>query len=153
VIGEIDGSLIGIGYTLPFELFVADWIDPSAFADALNGAGIEGVLFRPITIKPFYGAGQGKTLRGVQIHFTDLERVNLLSLQFRILEVHRKLYPDRDLFASGGGSRTGSFDKAAGTDVVRKEFSRRWLYSDIEPYFTKDVEKFRALSTKYLLYK
>ena len=153
VMGEIDGSMIGIGYTLPFELFVAEWIDPAAFTDSLNAANIAGVLFRPITIKPFYGSAQGKTLRGTHIHFTDLEKVNLLALQFRIVEVHQRLYPDRDLFALGGGGRSGSFDKAAGTDVIRKKFSKRWVYGDIEGYLNKDVEKFRGGSAKYHLYK
>jgi uncharacterized protein YbbC (DUF1343 family) len=153
VMGEIDGSMIGIGYTLPFELFVAEWIDPAAFTDSLNAANIAGVLFRPITIKPFYGSAQGKTLRGTHIHFTDLEKVNLLALQFRIVEVHQRLYPDRDLFALGGGGRSGSFDRAAGTDVIRKKFSKRWVYGDIEGYLNKDVEKFRGVSAKYHLYK
>ena len=45
------------------------------------------------------------------------------------------------------------FDKVCGTDYVRKTFSKRLEVSDIVDYWTKDVDDFRTLSSKYHLYK
>jgi uncharacterized protein YbbC (DUF1343 family) len=59
---------------------------------------LDGIIFRPIVFKPFYGKNTGKQLSGVQLHITDFEKVNLMELQFRFLEVHHKLYPDKNPF-------------------------------------------------------
>ena len=45
------------------------------------------------------------------------------------------------------------FDIVCGTDFVRKEFGKRLRVEDIESYWMKDVEDFKALSRKYYLYK
>jgi uncharacterized protein YbbC (DUF1343 family) len=152
VLGELGIPSIGIGSTIPFQVFAATWIDPLRFADELNAMGLQGIRFRPITFKPFYGPLKDSTLHGVQLHFTDHQAVNLLSLQFRLMEVHHRLYPDKNPFLLTDSSRIPMFDKAAGTDVIRREFSERMLYEDISNYLEKDVENFRKVSQKYYLY-
>jgi uncharacterized protein YbbC (DUF1343 family) len=153
VFGELGIPSIGIGYTLPFEVFAAQWIDPYRFARELNALNLKGIYFRPITFKPFYGPLKDSSLRGVQLHITDPRALNLLSLQYRILEVHHRLYPSRNPFALADSSRLSMFDKAAGTDRIRRDFGRRMLYADIEKILGKDVERFRRISEKYYLYK
>jgi len=44
------------------------------------------------------------------------------------------------------------FDKVCGTDKVRKMFTERMSFSDIEAFLNKDVESFRTISKKYYLY-
>ena len=153
VAGEIDGGFAGIGYTLPFEVFATEGINPYRFAAAMDSLHLEGVLFRPITLRPFYGNHKDSTLSGVQLHITDCAKVNILSLQFHLLEVLSRLYPDKNPFATQSRRRFAGFDKAAGTDWIRKEFSKRMRYADIEGYLNKDVKAFRKLSEKYYLYK
>ena len=71
IIGELDPNMIGIGYTLPFQVMASEHIDAAQLADALNALEIEGVVFRPIHFKPYYMAKKGTALQGVQIHLTD----------------------------------------------------------------------------------
>ncbi len=152
ILGELGVISEGVGYTIPFHTLAADWIDPSLLADSMNGLHLEGVIFRPIVFRPFYGRSTGKDLKGVQIHITDPTRVNLTSLQFRFLEVHNKLWPDKNPFVLADSSRNRVFDKVAGTDQIRKLFVKRMRYEDIEAYLQKDIERFKESTRKYLLY-
>jgi uncharacterized protein YbbC (DUF1343 family) len=121
-------------------------------AESMNALKIEGIIFRPITFKPFYGRDANKTLHGVQIHFTDFEKLNLMSLQYLFMQEHHKLYPDKNPFEMNP-KRWGMFDKVSGTSKVREMFSKNFLYSDIKNFLEKDIVKFRKLSEKYYLYR
>ena len=58
IVGELGYMSIGVGYTLPFEMFAAEWINAEEFARALNAKKLPGVKFRPIHLKPFYSVGK-----------------------------------------------------------------------------------------------
>jgi uncharacterized protein YbbC (DUF1343 family) len=44
------------------------------------------------------------------------------------------------------------FDNVLGTDNIRKKFVKRFRVKDIHEYLNKDIDRFRKLSRKYLLY-
>jgi uncharacterized protein YbbC (DUF1343 family) len=152
VLGELGVISEGVGYTIPFRILAAEWIDGTAMAARMNALGLRGVLFRPITVKPFYGRLTGTKIQGVQLHFVEYDSLNLMSLQFLFLQEHHVLYPDKDPFTMAGVSRIRMFDMVAGTDAVRKEFCRRMRYDDIRELLTRDVGPFRLRAMKYLLY-
>ncbi|MBO6536071.1 MAG: DUF1343 domain-containing protein [Balneolaceae bacterium] len=151
IMGELGVFSEGVGYTLPFQVFAAEWIDEAKLAIEMNALNLPGVIFRPTVFKPFYGKHQGKELHGVQIHFSDIEEAELMNLQFYFMQVHHKLYPDVDLFAQAE-NRWSMFDKVNGTDQIRKLFGENYLVSDIEAYLNKDVQTFREKSKAYYLY-
>lgn len=153
IMGELGVISEGVGYTLPFQMFGAEWIEGLKFANELNGMNIPGVIFRPLTFKPYYGSHKGKSLGGVQIFITDYEKVNLMSLQFLVMEVNHKFYPDKNPFKMCAPDRLNMFDKVCGSGKIRELFTKRMKYSDIEEYLNKDVESFRKVSSKYYLYK
>jgi len=153
ILGELGVVSEGVGYTIPFHTFAAEWIDPQALAKRMNSLGIDGVLFRPIVFKPYYGKSTGKELKGVQIHITDHARLNLTSLQFLFMQVHHELYPDKNPFSLGDSSRLRTFDKVVGTDKIRTLFTKRMSYDDMKDYWGKDVEEFRKKAEKYYLYR
>lgn len=152
ILGELGVVSEGVGYTIPFQVFAAEWIDAKLFADKLTALRIPGVLFRPLTFKPFYGKHKDKFLNGVQVYFTDYGKAHLMSIQFLLLQVHHQLYPGKNPFALADTSRLKMFDKVCGTDKVRNQFTQRMQYDDIRPLLTRDVETFRAKSRRYYLY-
>ncbi len=152
IMGELGVFSEGVGYTLPFEVFAAEWIEERELASKMNALEIPGVEFRPIVFKPFYGRDQGKTLHGVQIHFSDFSKANLMSLQFYFMQVHKEMYPDKDVFEMGK-NRWSMFQKVTGTDQILNKFKESYKYSDISEYLNKDVESFKNKSSKYYLYK
>lgn len=153
ILGEFSGFMnIGIGYTLPFQLFGAEWITSAEnFADSLNALAIPGVVFRPIYYSPFYGGAKGKNLGGVQLYFTDFEAAPVTDIQFYVMQVVARMYPDHKAFDGQPDSRLSMFDKVTGSSYVREHFSKRYLVEDIADYW-HSVATFTVASKAYRLY-
>ncbi len=153
ILGELGYMSIGVGYTLPFEMFAAEWIKAEEFASALNAKRLPGITFRPIHLKPYYSVGQGKNYQGVQIHLTDFAKARLSDIQFHVMEIAAQLYPEHKVFDHAPENRFDMFDKVSGSDYIRKEFSKNHRFADIQSYWTKDEEAFKKASKKYYLYR
>ncbi len=152
IMGELQIFSEGVGYTLPFQMYGAEWVDPLKLADEMNAMKLEGVLFRPATFKPYYGRLAKNEVKGVQIYILDADKFNLMGLQFMFMDIHHKLYPEKDVY-SLSEKRHKMFDKVTGSSKIREAFFKNYKYSDIEAILKKDVESFRRLSEKYFLYK
>ena len=151
ICGELYGYLnIGIGYTLPFQVFGATWLDPDRLKEKLDSYGLPGISFRTIWFKPFSGSQKGQLVKGLQYFFTDYEKARMTETQFHVMQAVTELYPDKKAFEVISGY--GLFDKVCGTDYVRVEFSKRYKVSDIIDYWRKDEDSFRALSQRYHIY-
>ena len=153
IVGELGCLSIGVGYTIPFQMFAADWIKAEEFASALNKLNLPGVHFRPMHLKPFYSVGVGTQMQGVQVHLTDYQKANLSEIQFYVMQVIAQLYPDKAVFANANEKRFDMFDKVSGSNQIRLLFAKNNRFEDIQAYWNKDVEAFKKLSKKYYLYK
>ncbi|MDO5385210.1 MAG: DUF1343 domain-containing protein, partial [Rikenellaceae bacterium] len=120
IVGDFGYLSIGVGYTIPFQMFAAEWIDAEQFADSLNALKLPGVIFRPIHVKPFYSVGQGKQLHGVQVHLTKYPDAPLTDIQFYVMQEIARLYPDRAVLANADTARFRMMDQVTGSDYVRK---------------------------------
>ncbi|MBX2840598.1 MAG: DUF1343 domain-containing protein [Flammeovirgaceae bacterium] len=152
ILGELYSVSIGVGYTLPFQTFAAEWIDPIVFAEKMNSFGLEGIAFRPISFKPYYSAMKGIELNGVQVHITDYKTVNLSAVQFYFLQANNELYPDKNPFELCDASRLDMFDKVCGSNKIREIFTQDFNYEKVKWYWEKDVDTFKAMSKPYYLY-
>ena len=153
ILGELYQISIGVGYTEPFKLFCAPWIDAEDLAKKLNDRDIPGVRFRPIHIKPFYSTGKGENLGGVETYITNVDKAPLSLIQFYVMDQLAQDYPQGRLFDSATQARKNMFDKVVGSKNIRPMFTKRYKVADIEQYWNKDNESFRAKSSKYHLYK
>ena len=151
ICGELYGFMnIGIGYTLPFQVFGALWLDPEKLKERLESYDLPGISFRTIWYKPYFGSLAGKLVKGLQYFFTDYEKARLTDTQFYVMQAVAELYPDKKAFQVANG--VGLFDKVCGTDYVRREFIKNYKVSDIIEYWRKDEAAFRELSQTYYLY-
>ncbi|MDE6109043.1 MAG: DUF1343 domain-containing protein, partial [Muribaculaceae bacterium] len=115
ILGELYYVNIGVGYTLPFKLVAADWIDAAELSRRMNALEIPGVMFRPIHIKPFYGTGKDENLQGVELYVTDAQAAPLTLVQFYVLQELADMYPERRVMdAEHAAKRFGMFDKVVG---------------------------------------
>lgn len=153
ILGELNYMSIGVGYTLPFKLFCASWIDAPQLAANLNALDIPGVKFRPIYTKPFYAFGKGEDLQGVEYYIVDKDKAPLTLIQFYVMQEIAKMYPDKGAFEAGDPKRFNMFDKVVGSKQIRRLFGKDYNVADMIGYWTKDVEPFKAASSKYYLYK
>ena len=152
IFGEFGYISIGVGYTLPFEVMGAPWISADTLAEAMNALELPGLEFRPIYYKPYYSTFQGELCQGVQIHILDYEKARLSEVQFLVVQELMRLWPEKDWFQLCNQKRFGMFDKVCGTNKIREMFGKRYQWEDIREYWYKDVEAYRAASSKYYLY-
>lgn len=153
ILGELYCISVGVGYTEPFKLFAADWIDAEKLTERLNARNLPGMMFRPIHIRPFYSTGQGKNYEGVEVYVTDVEKAPLSLTQFYVMEELADMYPDKKIFDIADPKRFNMFDKVCGSKQIRERFTKNYKTADIEGYWNKDNEGFRKASSKYYLYK
>lgn len=153
IVGEFSYMSIGVGYTLPFKIFAAPWIRGVDLAERLNKLKLEGIHFRPIYLRPFYGTFKGEKAEGVQFYITDFEKVSLTEIQFYVIQEVVALYPEHKLFVEQFSNRFAMFDKVCGTDKIRKLFGQRYQWRDAKAYWNKDAGTFKKMSKKYYLYE
>ena len=153
ILGELYAISIGVGYTEPFKLFCAEWIDAPELARRMNGLNLPGMKFRPIYIKPFYSTGKGENLQGIEAYVVDKNIAPITLTQFYVMQELADMYPDKKLFDIADQSRMNMFDKVTGSKEIRRRFTKNYKVADIEDYWNKDVDTFRKASAKYHLYK
>jgi uncharacterized protein YbbC (DUF1343 family) len=153
ILGELYVFSIGVGYTLPFELFAAEWINADSLAQSMNNLQLPGLLFRPIHFTPYYSVSKDKVVHGVQVHITDYKSAQLSLVQFWVLQECHKLWPAKNVFELCEKSRLNMFDKVCGTDKVRLQFTKTFQVASILPLWNKDIVSFRERARRYFLYR
>ena len=151
ICGELYGFMnVGVGYTLPFQVFGAAWLEPEKLKSRLESYELPGVSFRTIWFKPFSGSAKGQLVGGLQFFFTDYEKARITEVQFYVIQAVAELYPDKKAFEIIKGY--GLFDKVCGTDYVRHKLAATYKVQDFIDYWRKDELAFRILSQKYHIY-
>ncbi len=151
LVGEFNNYLnIGIGYSLPFGTFAAEWIDADALKTELDSYHLEGIAFRTIHYTPFSGSCKGKLIHGVQYYFTDYEAAGMTTIQFYVMQAVYRLF-GKDPFKLSTG-RLEMFDKVCGSDYIRTMFSKALEVNDILEYWNHDVDGFAELAEQYCMY-
>jgi len=156
ILGELEMVNIGIGYTLPFKLVGAPWIDADAFAQKLNSQKLPGVNFVPFHYRPFYGSLKGKDCHGVLIRVTDMRRYQPLSVQYLLMGILKSMYPKetKGYLDKVNGTKKRLFCLANGNDeIYRMMLQERYAAWKMIAYQKDEREQFKVLREKYLLYR
>lgn len=152
IVGELGVLNIGVGYTIPFDAFAADWINADSLAMELNNMKLEGLIFRPIVYKPQFSALSGKIVQGVQVYVDDLQKARLTEVQFYVLEALHNLYSSKDIFGMCTDKTKKSFDNVCGSNKIRLKMSERYKFDDVKDIWRDSESSWRKKSKKYHLY-
>jgi uncharacterized protein YbbC (DUF1343 family) len=152
-----EGTMLseGRGTTRPFELVGAPWIDAEPFAAAMNGAGLDGVYFRPAGFEPTFQKHAKQPCGGCQIHVTDRAVFKPVITGVALIDAFRRLDPSR--FAWRQPPYEYEHDKMpidilAGSDVLRQQIESGAPVRNIAASWADDEAAFRRLRASYLLY-
>jgi len=152
ILGELGVMNIGVGYTLPFQIFAAEWINADSLAKNMNTLKLPGLKFRPIHFTPYYNVAKDRVVHGIQVYVTNYREAELTLVQFWVLQECHMLWPDKNVFELCEKSRLNMFDKVCGTDNIRLEFSKTFRVESIRQLWEKDISVFREKAKQYFLY-
>ncbi len=146
VLGELGIVNIGIGYTLPFKIVGAPWIEAEKFAKTLTEQKLAGVRFIPFYFRPFYGLYKAEDCQGVLIDIIDLDTFEPLKTQYMIIGMLKTLYPkifDQKLSALPS-LRKELFCKVNGNteilELLQKERFPAWKCMNFDEQKRKEFE-------------
>jgi uncharacterized protein YbbC (DUF1343 family) len=154
-IGELHTICIGVGYTLPFEIVGASWINGERLAKELNRKKLPGVMFRPLIFRPYYYIFKDQVCQGIQVHVTKLKEFSPVVVGLHILAAIYKLYPEQTIFPAdldSSGSRLKMFYQAMGSDLVQKMLEQGKSAEEIIASWNEGLELFKKVRLKYLIY-
>ncbi|MGD0570830.1 MAG: serine hydrolase [Candidatus Sulfotelmatobacter sp.] len=141
---EYTNVSVGRGTDTPFELVGAPWIKSRELAAYLNGRGIAGVRFVPVTFTPTSSNYSGQKCEGVNIVLTERNALDAPELGIELAAALRKLYPSDykiERMAELLVNQAAYDGLIAGTDPRR--IAQDWQ---------EELEKFEAVRKKYLIY-
>lgn len=155
LLGEMQLVNIGIGYTLPFKVIGAPWIDAQFFSQKLNEQQLPGVYFHPFHYTPFWGRFSGQDCHGTLIVIQNPKEYLPLVTQYLIIGMLKSLYPQEFQSAlNASTSRYEMFNKVNGTAEVLKVIKEeRYPFWKLKQLCIKQKEGFLARRQAYLIYQ
>jgi len=142
---QAGGVSVGRGTGAPFEMFGAPWVHASELAAALNSRKIPGVSFAAAEFSPKEVPYKGQPCEGVTISLTDRGGFESMLMGLTIADVLHRLYPEQfqlqKTIALLGSQST--IDR-----LVRGDDPAQIVVG-----WSSDLEQFRRMRAKYLLYQ
>jgi len=142
----------GRGTNRPFEYIGAPWIEGRRWAEALNGLGLDGVMFRACHFIPYFSKHAGERCRGVQVHVTDRRNYRPVEAALHMLAAAINLWPEDFEWLPPGFDGRRHFDLLAGTDGTRESLSRGMPVEEIVEGWSDGLRAFEERRADYLLY-
>ncbi|WP_194891451.1 exo-beta-N-acetylmuramidase NamZ family protein [Catenulispora pinisilvae] len=137
---------VGRGTTTPFELLGAPWLD-RGFAERLRAAEPAGIAVREAYATPAFDRYAGQLICGAQLHVTDPEAVDPLTVGVTVLCALRDGWLGRLRF------RDRHFDLLAGSDGLRTALNKGCSAEEILDEWREPARRFAEVEREpYLLY-
>jgi len=142
---QAGGVSVGRGTSRPFELLGAPWIRGGELAAYLNRRAIPGVRFEPDEFTPDSGLYKGELCEGVKVVLTDRDVLQPMRMGIEIAAALSKLY--------FGKFKTEQLVELVGNAATVKQLAMGKDAAAIVANWKHDVEAFRKMRSKYLLYR
>lgn len=146
----------GRGTTKPFELIGAPYIDPDAYAEALNDLGLAGVYFRSCVFQPTFQKHAGVSCGGVQIHVTDRDVFEPWFAGIAMAKFAHDMYSNDFRWKIPPYEYVydkNPFDVISGTARIREAFEKGIELDAINDETKAPLAEFKALREAFLLYR
>jgi uncharacterized protein YbbC (DUF1343 family) len=153
IFGELGTLSGGAGYNMPFEILGDEGIDGGKIADWLNNKNLEGVKFNKMEFTPKLGKFKDKKCSGIKIEITDERKIKPFIIEIYLFEAFNTLYPEKKYIGNIKDIGNKSlFEKAIGTSKIREMLLNGKSSEYVIASYDKDLEIFKSLREKYLLY-
>ncbi len=141
---ETTNVSVGRGTDTPFEILGAPYIDGRKLAEVLNNAKLSGVRFVPVRFTPNASTNKGVECGGVNVFVTDRNSFQSVLTGLEIASQIFKLYPKE--------FNVEKFNRLLVSDKIFVAFKQGSEAKALRQIWESDLDKFKALRQKYLLY-
>jgi uncharacterized protein YbbC (DUF1343 family) len=141
---QAGGVSVGRGTDTPFELIGAPWIQGAELAAELNRRATPGVKFQTTLFTPEDVLYKGVYCQGVSITLTDSGALNSTRMGLEIAGALHRLYPQQ--------FHLEKIIELLGSRETVERLKHGDEPAHIIAGWAADLEKFRAMRAKYLLY-
>lgn len=138
------GVSVGRGTPTPFELLGAPWIDSAALLTELNTRQLKGVRFTATEFTPTSGLYNGALCKGISIDLQDRSIFRSVTAGLQIASILHSLYPTQ--------FHVEKMIELLGSQSTVDRLARGEDPREIEAGWAADLDKFRTMREKYLLY-
>jgi solute:Na+ symporter, SSS family len=144
----------GRGTEFPFMQFGAPFINSEILLHEINQKDFKGISFEKIAFTPMsipdkskYPKYEDILCNGFKVKITDREFFKPIETYITILEILSNLYPNNFEILD-----TKFIDKLYGSDELRVAFENRNSIEELIQKWDVELEKFKQIRNKYLLY-
>ena len=138
------GVSVGRGTPTPFEQLGAPWIDSGGLLTELSRRELKGVRFAATQFTPAIGLYSGVLCKGLSIDLQDRETFQPIMMGLTIGSALHHLYPTE--------FHVEKMIELLGSQATVDRLARGDDPKDIESGWTGDLDRFRTMREKYLLY-
>jgi uncharacterized protein YbbC (DUF1343 family)/CubicO group peptidase (beta-lactamase class C family) len=135
---------VGRGTDTPFEVIGAPYIDGQKLAAALNAAKLPGVRFVPVRFTPTTSVNKGAECGGVNLIITNRDALEPVLTGLEMAAQIYKLYPKE--------FNVEKFNRLLVSDNIYNAFKQGSEAKALRQIWQSELEQFKALRQKYLLY-
>jgi uncharacterized protein YbbC (DUF1343 family) len=143
----------GRGTYSPFKHIGAPWIDADSLTNHLNDQNLPGVIFNSIKFAPVsiptmskYPKFENQNCNGVNISVTNRDIFNSILTGVTVLWAINKLYPDSFVI------NKESLGRLWGSDNIYKQLQKGKTPSEIVNSYQNELNNFKQIRNKYLIY-
>ncbi len=154
IAGELSLLSIGIGYTLPFQMFGTPTLKAEQWYDAVKKNPMHGMSLVETYFKPFYGKYKDSVCHGYFMSFRPDVRFKPYTVGIEMLLALRSFHPE--LFEAGryAPANQSMFNKVTGSpQMFEMLFEKKDNDEDIRKFVQRGIREFIELRKKYLLYE
>ncbi len=141
---ETTNVSVGRGTDTPFEILGAPYIDGRKLAEALNNAKLSGVRFVPVRFTPNASTNKGVECGGVNVFVTNRNTFEPVLTGLEVASQIFKLYPKE--------FNVEKFNRLLVNDKIFAAFKQGSEAKALRQIWESDLDKFKAMRQKYLLY-
>jgi uncharacterized protein YbbC (DUF1343 family) len=136
---------VGRGTDTPFVMVGAPWFKGMEMADYLNARNITGVRFMARRFTPAEDPYKGQECNGLDIQLVNRDALDTSRLGLELLAATLKFHPDKFTLDR-------KIMRLLGSDKAAELLKRGQTGSEVNDSLKEEVESFRKIREKYLLY-
>ena len=127
----------GRGTEVAFECLGAPWLDAQALADDLNGLGLSGVRFQPVSFTATRSKHAGQQSQGVRLELHSRADFNPLHTAYRLLRAAYQQNPGRFQWLQGEGRPHPFVDMLFGSAHLRQAVEGKLAEAEFFAYLAQ----------------